>query len=81
MKLTITAIATGLALLLTQPAIAGGAVLEDTTETVAPDRDRKIGGFLIALAAVALIASLANSNGNCVTEEVTPGPTPDPVGC
>ena len=80
MKLTITAIATGLALLLTQPAIAGGPVLvEDTTETVAPDRERNVLPFIIAGALI--VALIAGQSGNCVTEEVTPGPTPPSGGC
>ena len=27
------------------------------------------------------LALIASQSGNCVTEEVTPEPTPDPVGC
>lgn len=60
------------------PANAGGPVLEDTTETVAPDRDRNVVPFLIAGAVI--LALIASQSGNCVTEEVTPGPTP-PSGC
>lgn len=78
MKPTLTAIATGLALLLTVPAQAGGPVIEDTTETVAPDRERNVLPFLFAGALI--VALIAGQSGNCVTEEVTPGPTP-PSGC
>ncbi len=75
---TILAIAIAFSL----PAIAnaGGPVIaiEDTTETVAPDRQRNVLPFLIAGALI--VALIAGQSGNCVTEEVTPGPTP-PSGC
>lgn len=57
---------------------AGGPVIEDATEAVAPDHDRKIGGILIAVAAVALITALASGGGNCVSPDDTPAPTPEP---
>lgn len=60
---------------------AGGPIIiEDATEAVAPRHDRKIGGILFAVSAVALIAALANGSGNCVSPDDTPAPTPEP-GC
>ena len=75
MKLTAIILAATLA---ASPAMSGGPVIEDTTETVAPRKERKIGGILIAIAAVAIIAAIAGGDEACTVEDpVTP---PEP-GC
>ncbi len=66
--------AIALSLLLAIPATAGGPVILEEPET-APDR--KIGGLVIGIIAIAAIIALANGGGHCTTEE-TPEPTPEP---
>lgn len=81
MKLTTTALI--LALIANAPTFAGGPVIiEDATETVAPRKDRKIGGLVVGILVIAAIAALANGGGNCTGPEdpVEPTPTPGPVG-
>ena len=75
MKLALILAAT----LAASPAMSGGPVIiEDQTETVAPRKERKIGGILIAIAAVAIIAAIAGGDEACTVEDpVTP---PEP-GC
>lgn len=76
MKMTILALTTGLAFLAVQ-ANAGGPVIEDTTETVAPDRDRN-GWVLPVLLGVIAIGLIANGGGDGVSvgDPVEPGPKP-----
>ncbi len=66
-----------LALTTAIPAFAGGPVIiEDTTETVAPRKDRKIGGLVVGLIVIAAIAALAGGSDACNGPEdpVTPQP-------
>ncbi len=77
MKLLTT---TALILSLAAPVHAGGPVIpEDMTETApAPRKDRKIGGLVIGIIALAAIAALAGGSDNCTTPEPTPE---DDGGC
>jgi hypothetical protein len=78
MKTTLLAIATGLAFL-TQPVAAGGPVIvEDTTETVAPDRDN--GWVVPVVIGLLIIGAIASGGGDGVSVD-TPddgGPKPCP---
>jgi hypothetical protein len=70
---------TALILALALPSYAGGPVItEDTTETVAPQNDRKIGGIVVGIIAIAALMALANGGGACTVEETAPEPTPEP---
>jgi hypothetical protein len=72
---------TALILALALPAAAGGPVItEDAYEAEpAPEHDRKIGGIVIGLIAIAALIALSNGGDNCTVDE-TPEPTPD-GGC
>lgn len=71
MKLTLALI-----LALATPIYAGGPVLiEDTTETVAPDRARN-GWVLPVLLGVLAIGLIANGGGDGVSVDPAPGPKP-----
>lgn len=75
MRLTLTAIATGLAVLLTAPVHAGGAVVIEEPEVTAPDRDNAwVVPLLLGLLAVGLIAS---GGGDAVSVDV-PDDKPQP---
>jgi len=68
MKYAITT--TALILALAMPATAGGPVLtEDSYEAEAPREDRKIGGLVVGLIAIAAIIALAGGSDTCTTEE------------
>lgn len=75
---TITAIATGTALLLTQPAFAGGPVIEDDYEAEAQTHGKA--GWIVPVAILLIIAAAASggskSGGSvCYGDDV---PTPEP---
>ncbi len=63
-----------LSAMLAMPATAGGPIIEDTTETVAPRKERKLGGILVAIAAVAVIAAITGGDEPCTDpgDPVTP---------
>ncbi len=75
MKLITT---TALIISLATASFAGGPVLITEEPETAPDR--KIGGLVIGIIAIAAIIALANGGGHCTTEE-TPEPTPPSGGC
>ena len=64
-----------LALTTAIPSHAGGPVLEDTTETVAPDRARN-GWIVPVLLGVLAIGLIANGGGDGVSVDPAPGPKP-----
>ena len=75
--LTTTALV--LTVLANAPAFAGGPVIvEEAYE--APREDRKIGGLVVGLIAIAALIALANGGGNCTGPEDPVEPTPGPVG-
>jgi hypothetical protein len=57
-------------------------ITEDMSETapIARPHDRKLGGIVVGLIAIAAIIALANGGGNC-NGDPTPEPTPQPGGC
>lgn len=66
---------TALILALAAPSFAGGPVLEDMTEIApAPKHDRKIGGLVVGLIAIAALIALAGGSDACTTEETVPTP-------
>ena len=75
----LTTAALVLTILANAPAFAGGVVLstEETTE-VAPAHDRKIGGIVFGLIAIAALIALSNGSDTCTTEDPQPEPTPEP---
>ena len=81
MKLLTTA-ALVLTILANAPAFAGGVVLstEETTEA-APAHDRKVGGLVIGLIAIAALIALSNGSDTCTTEEVPVEPEQPTGGC
>jgi len=79
-RATLLAATIGTALLLAQPVTAGGPVIvEDTTETVTPSRDRNLVPLIIIGALI--VGGFLASGGNCFAEEPTPEPTPPTGGC
>ena len=74
----LTAIILAAALAATSAHAGGPVIIEDQTETVAPRKERKIGGILIAIAAVAIIAAIAGSDKPCTVEDPV---TPPGAGC
>jgi hypothetical protein len=80
MKTTLIALTTGIALLLTQPALAGGPVIEEAEpEVVVSETGRKVPGALWVILGVAVVAAIAGGNDNCNGPDDAPVPTP--VGC
>ena len=78
MKLTLATIATGLAVLLTQPAIAGGPVLTvEEPEVTAPDRDN--GWIVPVVIGLLIIGAIASGGGDGVAVDV-PDDKPQPCG-
>lgn len=72
----LTTAALVLTILANAPAFAGGPIIEETE--VAPAHDRKIGGLVVGLIAIAALIALANGSDACTTEDPQPEPTPDP---
>ena len=62
-----------LILALAVPAHAGGPVLEDTTESVAPDRDN---GWIVPVLALLAIGIIASGGGDGVSVDVPTDPKP-----
>lgn len=81
MKLTLTAIATGTALLLTAPVHAGGPVIEDTYE--AEPQTQGKAGWIVPVAILLIIAAAASggSNGGGVCNGPDDVPVPPEGGC
>lgn len=73
----LTTAALVLTILANAPAFAGGPVIIEENEA-APAHDRKIGGLVVGLIAIAALIALSNGGGACTAEEPQPGPTPDP---
>jgi hypothetical protein len=68
-RTTIIALTTGTALLFTQAHAGGPVITEDMTETAPRKDDRKIGGIILGVLAVAAIIALAGGSDTCTTEE------------
>ena len=66
--------------LIANPGRAGGPVIVEETE-VAPAHDRKIGGLVIGLIAIAALIALSNGSDTCTTEEVPVEPEQPSGGC
>ncbi len=75
-RTTFLAIASGLACLAVQANAGGPVLIEDTSETVAPDRERNVLPWIIGAGVFLAIISTAGSD-SCFTEE--PGPAPSPA--
>lgn len=78
MKLHLTAIATGLALLMLQPVQAGGPVIIEDAYEAEPQRNRN--GWIVPVVGLLIIAAIAASNGSCYGDP-TPDPEPPTGGC
>lgn len=75
MKLALILAAT----LAASPAMSGGPVIvEDTTETVAPRKERKLGGLIAVGIGLLIIAAIAGSDKPCTVEDPV---TPPGGGC
>ena len=78
---TLTAIATGTALLLTAPVHAGGPVIiEDTTESAPVVRDKRDNTALLIFGAIVVGALLLGGGGSDVCNG-DDQPTPEPGPC
>ncbi len=78
-KTTLLAFATGTALLLTQPALAGGPVIEDAYE--AEPQVKNKAGWIVPVAILLIIAAAASGGskgGGDVCNGDEPAPTPEP---
>jgi hypothetical protein len=75
MKTTLLAIATGLAFLAVQANAGGPVIVEDTTETVAPDRDN--GWVVPVVIGLLIIGAIASGGGDGVSVDV-PDDKPQP---
>jgi len=77
MKLTLTAIATGTALLLTQPAFAGGPVLveDDYAAEAQPKRNWIVPVAILLIIAAAASGGSKSGGSVCYGDDV---PTPEP---
>ena len=69
-----------LTILANAPAFAGGPIIIEEAE-VAPAHDRKIGGLVIGLIAIAALIALSNGSDTCTTEEVPVEPEQPVGGC
>lgn len=67
---------TALILALAAPSFAGGPVItEDMTETApTPKHDRKIGGLVVGLIAIAALIALSGGGDACNGDETVPTP-------
>ena len=76
----LTTAALVLTVLANTPAFAGGPVIvEEAYE--APREDRKIGGLVIGLIAIAALIALSGGSDTCTTEEVPVEPEQPSGGC
>lgn len=78
MKLTLIALATGSALLFAPVHAGGPVIIEDQTETVAPRKERKLGGLIAVGIGLLIIAAISGSDKPCTVEDPV---TPDDGGC
>lgn len=78
-RLTLTALATGIALL-TSPGFAGGPVIvEDAYAAEAPATKRKVPAWVFLALGAVVVAAIAGGGGDvCTAEEVPVEPTPEP---
>ena len=76
-RTTFLAIATGLAFLAVQANAGGPVLIEDTTETVAPDRERN-GWVVPVVIGLLILGAVASGGGDGVSVDVPGDPGPKP---